>query len=107
MWNLKYIKRIDVKTQWIKKLKNVLTYLRHCILQTKLIEGRWFFKCQNGFNECLKNKWQICSIQVLLYKVPVLARYLVCYMNSTDEIRSGYQVRIIFTSTIHNMILIW
>lgn len=73
-----------------------------------MIEGRWFFKCQNGFNECLKNKWQVCSIQVLLYKVQVLAHYLVCYMNSTDEIRSGYQVRIIFISTIylHNVVLI-
>lgn len=75
-------------------------------MQKKLIEGRWFFKCQNGFNECLKNKWQICSIQVLQYKVPVLPHYLVCYMNSTDEIRSEYQVRMIFTITVHNVILV-
>ncbi|XP_025406030.1 gamma-interferon-inducible lysosomal thiol reductase-like [Sipha flava] len=59
--------------------------------EKKLFDGRWFFKCQNGLNECMKNKWQVCSIQVLLSKRPLLASYLVCYMNSTNEIHSGYQ----------------
>lgn len=41
----------------------------------------------------MKNKWQICSIQVLFYKQQLLANYLACYMNSTDKKHSGYQVR--------------
>jgi len=70
-------------------------------LQKKLFEGRWFFKCQNGLTECMKNKWQACSIHVLPSKLQLLAKYLVCYMSSTVEMHSGYQVRIIFA------LLIW
>jgi len=61
------------------------------ITQQKMFEGKWYFKCQNGVNECMKNKWQACSIHVLPPKLHLLASYLVCYMNSTDEILSGYQ----------------
>ncbi|XP_015380401.1 PREDICTED: gamma-interferon-inducible lysosomal thiol reductase-like [Diuraphis noxia] len=57
----------------------------------KLFEGRWFFKCQNGLTECMKNKWQACSIHVLPSKLQLLANYLVCYMSSTVETHSGYQ----------------
>jgi len=64
-----------------------------CVLQQKLFEGKWFFKCRNGVNECMKNKWQACSIHVLPPKLhTTLASYLACYMSSTDEILSGYQV---------------
>uniref|UniRef100_A0A2H8TWU5 Gamma-interferon-inducible lysosomal thiol reductase n=1 Tax=Melanaphis sacchari TaxID=742174 RepID=A0A2H8TWU5_9HEMI len=57
----------------------------------KLFEGKWFFKCQNGLTECMKNKWQACSIHVLPSKLQILANYLVCYMSSTSEVHSGYQ----------------
>lgn len=66
-------------------------------LQTKLFDGRWFFKCQNGLNECMKNKWQACSIHVLPSKLPLLTNYLVCNMISTEGDQSGYKVRIITT----------
>ncbi|XP_060875416.1 gamma-interferon-inducible lysosomal thiol reductase-like [Metopolophium dirhodum] len=57
----------------------------------KIFEGRWFFKCQNGLTECMKTKWQACSIHVLPSKLQLLANYLVCYMSSKVETHSGYQ----------------
>jgi len=77
------------------------------MLQQKLFEGKWFFKCQNGVNECMKNKWQACSIHVLPPKLHLLASYLACYMNSTDEILSGYQVRILlrYTTETHDIVI--
>ncbi|XP_060852590.1 gamma-interferon-inducible lysosomal thiol reductase-like [Rhopalosiphum padi] len=57
----------------------------------KLFEGKWFFKCKKGLTECMKNKWQACSIHVLPSKLQILANYLVCYMSSTGERHSGYQ----------------
>lgn len=57
----------------------------------KIFEGKWFFKCPKGLTECMKNKWQACSIHVLPSKQQVLANYLVCYMSSTSEVHSGYQ----------------
>lgn len=82
------------------------------VLQKKSFDGRWYFRCRNGLDECLKNKWQACSIHVLPVKLQLLANYLVCYMNSTDEILSGYQVRIFFFpphvySTIYDVRIIY
>lgn len=79
-------------------IKNKLALiLINCIfqyLQKKSFDGRWFFKCQKGLTECMKNKWQSCSIHVLPSKLQsLLAQYLMCYMDSTDQ--SGYQVKII------------
>ncbi|VVC45171.1 Gamma interferon inducible lysosomal thiol reductase GILT [Cinara cedri] len=59
--------------------------------EKKSFDGRWYFKCKNGPDECSKNKWQACSIHILPSKLQLLANYLVCYMNSTDKILSGYQ----------------
>lgn len=82
-------------------------HFKHCfILQKKSFEGRWFFKCQNGLNECMKNKWQACSVHVLPSKMQLLANYLVCYMSSKIETHSGYQVRIIFEFIIHSDVLL-
>jgi len=57
--------------------------------EKKLFEGKWFFKCQNGLKECMKNKWQACSIHILPSKLQLMTNYLMCDMNSTEG--TGYQ----------------